>query len=485
VLSNILSILKSENLRGKFARGGVVLTLGSACDIGARFIRNIILARLLAKEYFGLMATILSAVALFEAVTEVGAKHAVIQSKRGGSHEFLNVTWWFSAIRGVGLYAFAFLLAPLICDFYEEPSLLVPIRTAYTALFLLGIASPRIHALEKELSYLKLVILRQGSGIVGVVVAIVMSFFFKNIWPLVAGYVIEFFGMCVLSFVFVPFRPRPKIDRECLRELTKFARGMLGLPVLTSLFFQFDIIVIGKFISMEACGPYAMARSFALMPVLAFSKILRPLVLPAFSKLQNDVGALKKAILNIIDLTVAGSAPFVAYCIVFGRPLLAVLYGEEFATVHVSFSIIMFYVLVRLISGILMQVFLVFARPDLQRSFSIVRLIVVGVIFYPALLLFGMPGVAFTVLAGMASCVLLQMIWAGKLVDLDTRHFYRRFLRGGVFSLFVIVPGVALRCMVQWPDFVLVAVGAIFCLAAWLAVLKSPHYRGLVLGERA
>ncbi|MCD4726513.1 MAG: oligosaccharide flippase family protein, partial [Pirellulales bacterium] len=134
MLSKILSILKSENLRGKFARGGIILTLGSACDIGARFVRNIILARLLVPECFGLMANILSAVALFEAITEVGAKQAVIQNKRGGSYEFLNVTWWFSAVRGVGLYVFAFFSAPLICDFYDAPKLLVPMRAAYTAL---------------------------------------------------------------------------------------------------------------------------------------------------------------------------------------------------------------------------------------------------------------------------------------------------------------------------------------------------------------
>ena len=198
MLGNIQNILSSDSLKGKFARGGIVLTASSAFEIGIRFIRNIILTRLLAPEYFGLMATIMSAIAVSEAFTEVGIRQAVIQNKKGDTTEFLNAAWYFSCLRGACLYVIALLVAPMICDFFNTPEILLPMRISFSALFFRGLISPRMHVLEKELNYFKLIIIRQGSALLQVLISIVLSIYYKNIWPLVIGLTIENF--CIFLF---------------------------------------------------------------------------------------------------------------------------------------------------------------------------------------------------------------------------------------------------------------------------------------------
>ena len=78
-----------------------MLAAGTLVERLARLGRNMLLARIIAPDQFGLMAIVLAVLALFEALTEVGVAQAVIQNERGTTPEFLNVAWWFGIARGV------------------------------------------------------------------------------------------------------------------------------------------------------------------------------------------------------------------------------------------------------------------------------------------------------------------------------------------------------------------------------------------------
>ena len=94
VLSGLASHLHGNSLKARSARGAVVLGSGSVAERGLRFVRNMILARLLAPEELGLMALIIAATVILDAFTEVGIKQSVIQNKNGAKREYLNVAWW-------------------------------------------------------------------------------------------------------------------------------------------------------------------------------------------------------------------------------------------------------------------------------------------------------------------------------------------------------------------------------------------------------
>ena len=482
LINKIKNIFAADNLKGKFARGGFVLSAASGFEIVLRFIRNIILTRLLAPEYFGLMATILSAVAISEALTEVGVRQSVIQSKKGDTEEFLNAAWWFSCIRGTLLYIIALLLVPFICDFYNTPEIRLPMGIAFSALLINGLVSPRMYLLEKKLSYFKLITIQQGAGILNVVATLIISLYIQNIWPLVIGFVLEVFGRFLFSFVFLPFRVRFKIDRSCLSEIFKFARGMFGLPILTSVFFQFDIFIIGKLFSMEQLGLYSVSRSMALVPVNAFGKVVNPLVLPAFSNMQDDFASLNGWLLKITDLVCLFSMPIVALCIVVSHPLLSILFGPSYGTVSLPFSILMGYILVRILSMIIMQLFFALGRPDIQRRFAAIRVIIILVMAYPVSLKYGLPGTAFTVLFGMLLLYVLQVIWAARMINMKILEHSMCLLRGLFFSSLVVMPLLFIREVFQYSGITLIGGGILFCIFSWGIAFALPHYRKIISG---
>ena len=472
----------AKDLKGKFARGTIVLSSASAFEIGLRFVRNIILTRLLAPEYFGLMATIMSTIAVSEAFTEVGIRQAVIQNKKGARNEFLNAAWWFSTLRGASLYVIAFIVAPYICEFFRTAEIILPMRIAFLALVFRGSISPRMYVLEKELNYTKLIIIQQGSAILNVSITVILSIYYQTIWPLVIGLTVENFFIFLFSFILLPFRPRFIIERFYLREIFQFARRMFGLPVLATIFFQFDIFIIGRLLNMEQLGLYSMARTLALVPVTAFSKTVRPVVLPAFSKLQNSKESLVRWLLNITDLVVLITMPIIALSIIISKPLLSLLFGPKYGTVSIPFSILMLYVFVRLISIIIMQLFFSLGRPDLQRRFAFVRVIIVMIFAYPATKAFGLVGASSTVLLAMLSLFVLQIRWAIKLIDMKLTAYLICLGRGLAFSSVVILPLIALRFLFQETNLTVIIVGIFLCFFSWGIAARTLYYNTTIFG---
>ena len=294
----IKKIFYGDNLKARCARSGVILAIGAVIAKFLGFGSKVILTRLLVPEAMGLIVLILSLTALFEVLTEVGIKQSVIQNTNGAQEEYLNMAWWFQSIRGVGLYAVAFVLSPWICRFYfDKPELLAMhsqaeiitmVRCTFLVFLFNGLLSPRVHVLEREFKFGKAVLLIQGGAILGSLVTIVLAFVLRNIWAMVIGFVSMGAMRCLLSYIICPFMPRLDFDPASFKEISRFARGMFGLPVLTYVAFNLDVLVAGKLVSTDLLGMYGMALALTFTPRDLFIKIISPILLPAFAKLSTQ-----------------------------------------------------------------------------------------------------------------------------------------------------------------------------------------------------
>ncbi len=233
---------------------------------------------------------------------------------------------------------------------------------------------------------------------------------------------------------------------------------------------------------MEQLGLYSIARTVALVPVNAFGKTVNPLVLPAFSKMQNDFASLKSWLLKITDLVCLLSMPIASVCIIVSRPLLSVLFGPRYGTVALSFSILMGYMLLRVLSMIMMQLLFALGRPEIQRRFAAVRVVIILAMAYPATIKFGLPGTALTVLTGMLSLYILQIIWATKTIHMKLTTYLMCLLRGLFFSGLVIIPALYIKESFQYSEMTMILVGVLFCMFSWVVAITFPHYRKIISG---
>ncbi len=465
--SSVNKSIDDNSLRARCARSGIILATAAFFERGMRFVRNMILARLLAKDDFGLMAIIFVAAQLLEASTDAGVKPSIIQNKQGSEEEYLNAAWWFQALRGTGLFATAFLVAPLICQFYKTPDILGWLRFSFLAVVFNGLLSPRSHVLEKNFRFGKVAILTQGGSFLGIVLTIVLAVVLRDVSALVIGYTAEPAFRTLLSYILCPFRPSLRIDRNKLCSLLQFAKGALGLPLLSCIAFQADVIVLGRMVTKAELGMYYLAVAFVQLPVEFFRKVIGTFLLPAFAETQGDLQKLRRGLLEITRNTALLCMPFITFLAFCAGPVLKLAYGAPYAAAAVPFAFLACYILTRTQGHILGLVFLALGKPHIQRRCVFIRLIIILVIIYPATLLFGLCGAAAAVLFAELANLTTQVFWTRRTTGLSFIDYIRSYQLGLLTSLIVLIVTASLKLLQNESLILSIGTGGVSCAIAY------------------
>jgi lipopolysaccharide exporter len=462
----------SESLIALCLRSGGVLTAGNFVENLSRFIRNVVLARLLAPEAFGLMATVISAGAAIEAFAEVGLRQSVIQNKHGADEGFLNITWWVSGIRGSLLYLIAFSMAPFIGEFFHKPASVTFLRFGFLGILLNGLVSPRIHVLEKEMRFKKWVVLTQGSALGGIVLTIVLAFIYRSPWALVIGYVTEPFLKAFFSYITLPFRPKLKFHSVYTHDILEYSKRMFGLPILMMVSMQTDIFVIGSLLPLPVLGIYSLTKGLAEMPNAFISKIIHPVVLPAFSLIKDDKEKLCNTLLKATETLGCFLIPFFTILAIFSREIVSVVYGSAYSQGAISFGILCIMNMILTFSALIMLFYMGIGRPDIHRNAALIRTVMLLFLIYPATKYFGLPGAATSVLFGMITSWSVQVIYLKRLMSIESLRYYKAFATGIKDSAFVIISAMLFKVLFNSGDRFGLGVAIFLCMVAWGLTLR-------------
>ena len=479
IISYKIGRFKGTDIKAKSIRAVMALGAGTFAGRSMRFIRSMILARILAPKQIGLMAIVMSVITISEALIEVGVKQSVIQNKKGASTEYLNVAWWMQMARGLLLFGMAFIMAPWISSFYGKPELLSLLRVAFIAILLRGFISPRAHVLEKEYKFGRVVLLIQGSAVLGAIISVGLALIMRNVWALVIGFVIEMTILCIFSFILVPFLPKFEIDKESLIELLKFARGMFGLPILTAFSFQAPILVLGKVIPEDRLGLYSYAAILSHIPVDLYIRTIAPVVLPAFSEKQDDKNALCRGVLRTTQLTACFFIPLVVFMACCTSELLLLAYGPEYVAMAIPFAILCLQIVAQNQAVSLAGVYLAVGQPHLQRRFAIIRALAIIGFMYPIAAFFGPIGAAAVIVFCNIAVLFMQVLKAREVIDLNLSRYMRSYVPGLLMALPIIMTaGLFWIFRVDSALFVLVISTLVFILTFVVGVLIKDRHKG-------
>ena len=461
--------------------GSLWLAAGSGVEQALRFLRNIILARVLVPEIFGTVAIVFAVSSLLDAFTQVGLREFVIQNPRSEDPLLLNGAWWFSFLRGIVLYGLAFFTAPWIAAFYGNPSLVPLLRVSFLGLFFKAAMSTRAYLLVKRMEFKRWILIEQLGGSIGVVCAILLSLVFHNAWGLVIGFTVEAVAMGVLSYLVCPFLPRWKFDPAFQKQLLVFARGMFGIPIFIYLFLNVDVFVIGKLRTVAELGLYAMAVSLAQIPMLLMDKVISPLFMPAFSEMQSDPQRLGRAVRLATSMFGFVFIPGLIFVALYSGQILEVVYGSAYAAVAVPFIVMFAMVIVRAMQTPINAVYLSLGQPRKLRFFTMLRAVLLLVLIYPGVRYLGLLGAALAALVSISAIYILQIARVRSMIDLRLESFWISLLPSVPVTTLLLVVWALSRHFLSLAPLLDVAIGIGGLLGVYLVlgvlVVKSPRLR--------
>jgi O-antigen/teichoic acid export membrane protein len=413
------------SLRAKTLRGGAYLGSGIVGEQVGRFARNIVLTRLLAPSAFGVMAIVMSSSAIVSALTDVGVRSAVIQNPRGGEKEYLNVGWWMGMGRAASMYLIIFAVAPWVGRFYGNPGLAALLRVTLLGTLFDGAMSPRSILLQKQMNFRRWMVITNGGAVCGVILTVILSFIFRDVWALAIGYCSENVFRCLLSYILCPGLPSLGFDRHVAQDLFRFAKGVFGLSFLNLIFSRTDIFVLAKLYSATALGVYTIGVTLVLTPSSFFATMLGQTLFPALAHVQDDKERVNRILIELTSWLILLGLPGIVVIYLCGHSLLSIIYGGQYVAAAGPLAVAGAVVFLNMLNVAITCVFAAVGRPELHRRAVAASAVIVMIVIYPACKLLGMVGGQVAALLAIGASYLLQVLRMRGLTGLDLLRYGR------------------------------------------------------------
>lgn len=394
-LSPTLGLRKRAISAGAWNLGALVTS--QAFRLGG----NLIMARLLMPEMFGIMMIAITVSLVLHMLSDVGLRQNIIQSPRGDDPVFLNTIWTVQIVRGFILCASTLLLAALAWyaqtinlwspnSTYAAPELpLVLAVTGFSAI-IVGFQSTKIDLAVRAFQQKKVVLTEFGSQVVGLVVMLGIGYFTRSIWSLViAGLIQSMVNTLLGHFWFEGPSNRLQWERSALDELVGFGRWILLSSAVGVLAMYGDRVWFGGSMTASELGVYSIAVLILGAVQLALQKVVGAVALPAFSEASrtNDTVRLH-ALYYRLKLMLDLACLFLCGLFLTGSPLLiSILYDERYAQAGNMMAILSlsFFIMRYLLAN---QVWIALGLTKYQAIDNIIRVVSLWVLL-PLLLAIG------------------------------------------------------------------------------------------------
>ncbi|MEN0110399.1 MAG: lipopolysaccharide biosynthesis protein [Planctomycetota bacterium] len=302
-------------LAGKAVRGGVLTGVGQAVTIGFNLLSVPILARLLDKEDFGVvaMATVLSTVAAALASAGLGA--AALQ-RRDLTHQQASNVFWINALLALVVAAAVAALAPVLGWVYGDPRV-TPVVVACALPFLMsGLTGVQGSLLARAMRHDRRVVAQVSAAMLGQATSIALAYAWRGedyaYWALAVGPVVVSATRMLLCWCFSGWVPSRFRRGAGTRELVGFGAQLTGFQLLNLLSREVDRFLIGWWWGAGQLGLYALAYRLFLAPLRAINAPVTNVAVPTLSRLTNEperyreyyVGAASTLMLVTVPLSV-------------------------------------------------------------------------------------------------------------------------------------------------------------------------------------
>ncbi|MBK7875217.1 MAG: oligosaccharide flippase family protein [Planctomycetes bacterium] len=267
---------------GERAVSGTLWTvIGYGSGQALRLASNLVLARLLAPEHFGVMLLVNVFIQGLTMFSDIGIGPSIIHSSRGDDRTFLDTAWTLQILRGVALWLVACASAPLLAGYYATPELAVVLPWAAGSAVLAGFNSTKVFTTNRHMRYARRTLVELGAQVFGVVVMLAWAWYERSLWALVAGGLANAAGKAVLSHVVLEGPGnRFALDAGARRELFHFGRWIFVSTLITFFAAQIDRILLGKLVPNDELGVYGTALNLASLAPLVGSMLSGSVVYP-------------------------------------------------------------------------------------------------------------------------------------------------------------------------------------------------------------
>lgn len=304
---------------------------GTGLRVLIQVVSQIILARLLGPEQFGLFATGLVVIFFTGLFADAGLAYGLVQRAVVTDHNIRFIFTWQMVI-SILIAAVLYWQAPLIAAGFGDGRLAMVVRWLAATSIVTAAGSTSSALLRRNLDFRTLNIAAVLSyAIAFFAVGIPMALAGFNVLALVSAFVLQAFIASAIVYARLRHSVRPLFWDKDAPEIIGFGTTVFATNVVNWVMSSLDRAIVSASLGVTAAGLYSTMQNLVNVPAQSALSMLQPVFYSASSKVQGNLAQLRtglRAMLSAIMLFV--TPVFVAVALVAQTFVLA-LYGTKWA----------------------------------------------------------------------------------------------------------------------------------------------------------
>lgn len=295
---------------------------------GVQFVLQIVLARLLDPQHYGVLSIMIIFTNLANIFVQRGFSTSLIQNKDVTEEDYSSILW-VSLTIALGLYVLLFFTAPWIAGFYEIPSIVVPFRVLALMLIPGAFNSVQLAKISREMDFKRVF----QSNIAGIIISgllgIMLAYMGAGLWALVAQSITNITVVCIVMWFTVDWRPRWICNIKRVKVLFAYGWKLLVSSLLDTLYIDLSSLIIGKKYDSGTLGYYNRGKQFPQFLMNSINGAVQSVMLPAMAEQQDEKNRVKSLMRNSITISAYVVFPMMAGLAAVAEPLVELLLTDK------------------------------------------------------------------------------------------------------------------------------------------------------------
>jgi PST family polysaccharide transporter len=301
----------TRTLRNSTASGLRWTAMSQAAKQVMNVFVSLVLARLTGPGAYGLIGIVTIMTGFAALFVDLGLGSGLVQ-RAHLQEEHVSAVFWVNVLAGAVLAALMAVCAPLVAEFYGEPSITMIMRVTSLGFALGAVGTVQNALLTRQMRFRELAAIditaTAVSGLLGVAAALAGF----GVWSLVTQTLAQACMRTAGLWYRSPWRPRTAPRFAGIQGLAHFSGNLFVYNVFNYWVRNLDNVLIGRYVGAFALGLYSRAYQLMLLPVQQIAGVSGNVLFPAMSSVQHDRVRVRSIYLRSISAMHLVAAPVYA-----------------------------------------------------------------------------------------------------------------------------------------------------------------------------
>lgn len=265
-------------------------------------VAGMILARLLTPEAYGAVATTTIIISFAEMLTDAGFQRYLIQHDFANDkekHECADTAFWLNFSFSIIAWLLIVVFRHPLAKFVGSPELGNAIAIACSIIPITAFSSIQASFFKRDLNFKPLFNARIIVIAIPFCITIPLALCLRNYWALIAGSITHKFAYAIILSANSKWNPSFRFCFDKIKEMLSFWGWTTTGRIITYITNYIDLFLISNIFSQHLLGIYRTATQTSTHILALISAIVIPVLLPTYSKVQNNHEKLRTMILKI------------------------------------------------------------------------------------------------------------------------------------------------------------------------------------------